>query len=398
LFWRLWLRALTVRRPQAAVAIVSLLVGAAVMSMLVNLYSGTRRAMTEEFRAYGANAVLAPPDGALLGRDVLERLAAWRERVPGLVAVPRLDVVARIEARSEPDGGGRGAASPVNAVAVGTDFRGLLSLNRAWRVLGSGRALESGTCVVGERAAERLHLKVGDAVQVEPLAAPFRSASFTVANVLSTGASEDDQVFLPLEALERLAGMEGNDGGKGAISLVELSVPGEPREVERAVQALSADFARPSGGAPGAEVRPVRQIVESEGRVLSTLRGLVVWLTVLILTIIALCVMATMTAIVLERRKDIAVMKALGAGDRLVMRLFLAEGASLGLVGGAIGVLVGALLARGIGQRLFGVSLDITWWTLPLVSLTTMGLATLATFFPVRIVRRVVPAAVLKGE
>src|SRR6266700_93733 len=60
MFRRLWFRALTVKRPQAMLAGVSLLVGAATISMLLNLYSDVRRKLTEEFSAYGANVVLAP--------------------------------------------------------------------------------------------------------------------------------------------------------------------------------------------------------------------------------------------------------------------------------------------------------------------------------------------------
>ena len=57
---RLWWRALSVKRPQAILALLSLMVGAAVISMLLNLYGGVRRKMTQEFRGYGANVVLAP--------------------------------------------------------------------------------------------------------------------------------------------------------------------------------------------------------------------------------------------------------------------------------------------------------------------------------------------------
>lgn len=412
LFWRLWLRALTVRRPQAAVAVVSLLVGAAVLSMLLGLYSGTQRAMRDEFRAYGANVVLAPAPGAsdsaslpetpaparseaLLDEHLLERLTAFRQHVPGLVAVPQLDVAVHID---RPAVGGRSRQS-ANAVAVGTDYGALVALNRGWRRLAATGSLEGATCAVGRRIADRLRLQRGDTLEIAPWAltdgellsaATGPRLQFKVAEVLTTGAAEDDQVFLPLATLQALASLQGR------ISLVELSVPGSPPDIERVVKALSADFGGPSG-AP-VEVRPVRQIVESEGKVLSTLRGLVLWLTTLILTIIALCVMATMTAIVLERRKDIAVMKALGAADRLVMRLFLAEGAGLGLVGGLTGALVGAAAAQDLGRRLFGVSLDFAWWVLPLVSFATMALAVLATAFPVRIIRKVQPAAVLKGE
>src|SRR6266516_5620427 len=108
LFWRLWLRALTVKRAQTGVALVSLLLGAATVSMLANLYSGARRKMTQEFRTYGANVVVAPASGpadvespaassGLMDDEVvLRRLHAFRDRLPGLITVPRLDVVTRI--------------------------------------------------------------------------------------------------------------------------------------------------------------------------------------------------------------------------------------------------------------------------------------------------------------
>lgn len=403
IFWRLWWRSLTVKRPQALLAVVALLVGAAVTSMLLNLYGDVRRKMTQEFRAYGANVVLAPAAtksaafagstlsgdaAAVMDEEVMARLEPFRRRGNGLADAPVLYVVMRLN---------RLSSDPrlpefQNAVAVGADLAALRRLHPGWRGEGQGgaAALEPGTCAIGAHVAARLRLGVGDTVELEALDAvtpqgQAQRQAFRIASVLSTGASEDDQVFVPLLALQRLAGLERK------VSLVELSVPGETQEVERAVRELSRSFAN-------LEVRPVRQIVYSEGKVLGTIRGLLLSLTVLILVIISLCVMATMTAIVLERRKDIAVMKALGASDHLVMRLFLSEGAGLGLMGGVAGFGLGALLARDLAQRLFGVALNMTWWTFPLVSLSTVLLAVLATLFPVRIVRGVQPAAVLKGE
>ena len=192
-------------------------------------------------------------------------------------------------------------------------------------------------------------------------------------------------MFVPLAALQRLGGADGK------LSLVELSVPGEAGDVERTIRDLSATV-------PGVEVRPIRQIVYSEGKVLGTIRALLVSLTGLILGIIVLCVTATMTTIMLERRKDIAVMKALGASDGLVMRLFMTEGAGLGLIGGVAGFLMGAEWARRLGRQLFGVGLDLAWWTLPAIAGASILLALLATAFPVQIVRSVRPAVALKGE
>ncbi len=396
MFWRLWWRAISVQRPQAALALGSLVVGAAITSMLLNLYGDVRRKMTEEFRSYGANVVIAPASseaagaaaGGVLDEVRLQPVAEFTRETPGTTAVPLLYGVVRVSPHSTDPR----LPEFENAVAVGSEFGALRRVNSGWRLAGNEIAddLPAGECAVGSHLATRLNAHLGDSIKLQPVGDrnPANASApepCRIAAVLSTGAAEDDQVFLPLGSLQSLLSVNGK------ISLVEMAIPGETREVERAV-------ARLSGLLPGLAVRPIRQIVYSEGKVLGTVRWLMLSLTVLILVIIALCVMATMTAIVLERRKDIGVMKALGAADALLMRLFMMEGLGLGLVGGLAGFWVGALLARGMAQRLFGVTLSLDWWTLPLVCGLTVALAVLAVQLPVRIVRSIQPTVVLKGE
>ncbi len=406
MFWRLWLRSISVKRPQAALALGSLLLGAAITSMLLNLYGDVRRKMNQEFRAYGPNVVVGPraalsnagsgvgartrptatenlAEAEVVDQNLMSRLDSFRAERPGFTAVPVLYVITRVH---------RVASDPrlpktQNVVTVGADFADLQRLYSGWRVQLAGGALKDGTCVIGTRLASRLRLNLGDAVEIEAESgeAQARNQAYRVAGLLATGTSEDDQAFIPLPALERLAGLEGK------LSLVQLSIPGETREIERTVRELSKTF-------PDLEVSPIRQIVYSEGHVLGMIRGLLFLLTALILVIMSLCVMATMTAIVLERRKDVAVMKALGASDRLVTQLFLAEGASLGLAGGVAGFILGAVLADYLARRLFGVALNLVGWTFPVICLLMVLLAVVATIFPVRLVRTVQPATVLKGE
>jgi putative ABC transport system permease protein len=401
MFWRLWWRAVSVKRAQAMLALGSLAVGAAIASMLLNLYGDVRRKMTEDFRSYGVNVVVAPAstgtagsaeDTSTVEEDALRPLARFARETPGTSLVSVLYGVVRVS---------RDPADPrlagfTNVVAAGAEFGTLRRLNPGWRESGQtiSTDLPPGDCAVGSHLAARLHLRPGDSIElrrVSPVAAEAvggSSPAFTayrIITVLATGASEDDQVFLPLATLQSFLGM------RGKVTLVELSLPGETREVETAVHRLA-------GLLPGLEVRPIRQIVYSEGKVLGTIRWLLLSLTILILVIIALCVMATMSAIVLERRKDIGVMKTLGAADALLMRLFMAEGASLGLVGGALGYALGAVLARNLGARLFGVALSLNVWTLPVVCGLTVALAVIAAQVPVRIVRAIQPTVVLKGE
>ena len=118
----------------------------------------------------------------------------------------------------------------------------------------------------------------------------------------------------------------------------------------------------------------------------------------LIVGVVALCVMATVTTIVLERRKEVAVMKALGATDRTVLGLLLTEIGALGLAGGAVGFALGVLFARRLGVDLFGVALHPAWWTLGPVMLAALLVAALPALAPVSIVRSIDPARSLRGE
>jgi len=418
MFWRLWWRAVSVKRSQAVLALGSLAVGAAITSTLLNLYGDVRRKMTEDFRAYGANVVIAASSAgtansaevsALVEEAALQPLAQFARQTPGTSFTAVLYGVVQVS--SNP-------ADPrlpefSNVVAAGAEFGALRRLNPGWRESGEtvSADLPPGKCAVGSHLAARLHVREGDSIvlrRVSSVAAvsdrrgsggrrpPLLTAeanaesasliaTYRIATILTTGASEDDQVFLPLAALQSFLGM------RGKLTLVEVSLPGETREVETAVHRLA-------GLLSGLEVRPIRQIVYSEGQVLGTIRWLLLSLTTLILVIIALCVMATMTAIVLERSKDIGVMKTLGAADALLMRLFMTEGASLGLVGGVLGYGAGVLLARNLATRLFGVALGLHAWTLPAVCGLTVALAVIAAQAPVRIVRAIQPTVVLKGE
>ena len=401
MFWRLWLRSFTIKRSQAGLAVASVLVGAAVASMLLNLYGDVRRKMTQEFRAYGPNVVIAPRESTswakftsaaaskpagLMEESNEAKLASLLARSPGSAAVPVLYSVVKLN---------RIPFDPrlpefQNLVAAGVDFAALHRLYPGWRMQRGGATGGATNAVIGSRVAALLHLGAGDRLELQALGASNDSANppaatFRISGVVSTGASEDDQVFVPLASLQKLAGLESR------ISLIEVSIPSEAQKIERASQEIA-------GALPGVDVRPVRQIVYSSGKVLGTIRWLTVSLTGLILIIIALSVTATMTTIVAERRKDVAVMKSLGASDGLVMRLFLSEGAGLGLIGGLVGFVLGVLLARGLAERLFGVSLSPAWWTLPAVALAAGVLAIAATLVPVRTVHHVQPSAVLKGE
>jgi putative ABC transport system permease protein len=318
--------------------------------------------------------------------SLVEEFARQRR---GVMAVPLLYGVVRLK-RIPPD---PRLPEFEDAVAVGTDLAGLSRMNPGWResrVMGYSSLQSLPMCTVGARIATHLRVGSGDRIYLKPLDSSLgglagAGTTCYLTSVITTGSSEDDQVFLPLEELQRMLGMTGK------ISLVQLRLDGETGEIESSIRKLSK-------AVPGVEVRPIRQIVDSEGRVLGVIRWFLLSVAALILVIIVICLMATMTAIVLERRKDIGVMKALGASDLQVMQLFVAEGAALGMAGGCTGFFVGSFWAYELAHHLFGVTLNVIWWALPLVCSLAVALTLGASVFPVRMARAIQPAVVLKGE
>lgn len=350
-------RALWMRRRRLSVALLSLLVGASLSSALLSTYADLEQKMAREFRRYGANLVVAPQgDGQTLPEETVERA-----RMPEVSAIPFLYVVGRSNDRE--------------VVIAGVDLTGLREFARTWQLRGQWPAA-TGDCLAGERIGVQpgasLHLTVGT-----------QAADCRVTGVVATGASEDSQILLALAEAQRLAALPGR------LSLIQLNAA--PQEVERVRGQLAAAL-------PGLEVRTLRPVAESTARVLLKVRGLLLGSTAVILAIIVLGVTTTLSAIVWERRRDIGVMKALGAGERQIATLLLSESALLGLAGGLLGYGAGLALAQWIGRSIYQSAVAVRPEVFPQVVLVTVAVAVAATMFPLRMVRNVRPAAVLKGE
>jgi len=117
----------------------------------------------------------------------------------------------------------------------------------------------------------------------------------------------------------------------------------------------------------------------------------------LILVLAALCVLATMAALAMERRDDVGLMKALGGSISRIVSLFLAEVGALGAAGGIIGCIVGIELSHWMGWRVFGTAISVRWELFPL-TIALMVAVALAAALPLRLLGKVKPAAILRGE
>jgi putative ABC transport system permease protein len=373
MFLRILWKLLGASRGRLAVALIALTSGAAVCSALLNVNLDAERKLTQEFRTLGANVVIAPAasggsEAALADAHVLDRIAAVN--LPRIIATaPYLYLAAK------------SGSQPV--ILAGTWFDQVAKMNSWWKLEGAWVTSrdDHDRCLVGFTAARQLGLVPGSLVQ---LRSGDRNVSLTVAGIVTTGGAEDNQILTSLDSAQILAGLPGR------VSLVQLSVSGTPAEIEAVARTLADNL-------PGLDVRPVRQIAAAEGTILKRIQGLLFWTIALILVLSMLGVLASMAALAMERRRDVGLMKALGGTVPRIMRLFLAEAGTLGALGGLLGFLLGVLLARWMGERIFGVAISPRLEVLPITIALTIGVA-LAGASPLRLLGRVRPAEILRGE
>jgi putative ABC transport system permease protein len=149
---------------------------------------------------------------------------------------------------------------------------------------------------------------------------------------------------------------------------------------------------------PHSHAEQIRQVAQNEGTVLSHIQGLMLLITLAALLASALAVSASMATAVIERRSEVGLMKALGAGNLAVAVLFFAEAMLLALLAGAVGFAGGALLARQIGHSIFASQITVQPVLFPVI----LTIAVLVTFVgSAAAIRRAVkfdPVYALRGD
>jgi len=374
MFLRMLVRAAVLRRGRAVSALFAMVVAAAVATAMLNLYVDVQAKLRREFRNYGANIILVSKDGASLPAGTLahvDSVVAGRG-----IAAPFGLVVARTS-----------EGQPI--VVAGTDFERVRQLNKWWKV--SKWPMEIPTSRA-EDAREMGHpalIGVRALATVAPKNAAFdlsfqgRTLHVAPAGTVQTGAAEDSRIYVSLADFVAWTGVQP--------STIEVAASGSPEEVAGIMNQLARAI-------PAGDVRPVRQIMEGEARVLGKTRATLLAAAALIILTAALCVLSTLMGWVFDRRRDFAIMKALGASGRLLSGFFAAEAAVLGATGAVIGFLVGIGIASWIGRVNFHAPVVPRLSVLPVVLAGSMAVTLLSAILPISLLRRVQPAVILRGE
>ena len=363
MFLRMLVRAAVLRRGRALSALFAMVVAAGVTTAMLNLYVDVQAKLRREFRNYGANIVLVGKDGASLPADALAHVES---------------VLA-----------GRGVVAPFALVVARTSDG--QSSRRCWHGFRAGSATRS--LVVGERMAFRATTGAGRRarsfcrVAEEPALRSYLSGTHHSPRRLPErfGPALPKTVAFMFRWLISFPGP--------ACSLRRSrSLPAVRRTRYLAIMRQLAQ------AIPAADVRPVRQIMEGEARVLGKTRATLLAAAALIILTAALCVLSTLMGWVFDRRRDFAIMKALGASDRLLNGFFAAEAAALGASGALIGFVLGIGIAAWIGRVNFHAPVAPRFSVLPFVLAGSIVVTLLSAVLPIWLLRRVQPAVILRGE
>ena len=358
MFFRFTLGALRYRKQRLTLAFAALAVAATLSTVLFGIYGTIEQRIRDEFRGYGANLVAVP----LSGQTVPLALAAAAERL-GAEAAPFLITSGHIGDTSIP--------------VAGFDVAKSAPMTSFWHMQGS-REIAMGECIAGEFLASRLQLTLGGSVALA-------GAPCTLKGIVSTGGAEDNELLVPFATAASLAGLTDQ------ASMIEIRAPGDRLEALRST--LAREF-------PAADLRTILAVASTESNVVVKIRASLFLLTLLILGITTLCVSSNFSEMVIERSKEIGILKALGAAERRIAALFVSESAALALAAALVGYGVGVFATAGIGRQVFGGSyhLEGSWLVFAGVVGVMLAVSAIATGISASRIWGIQPAIILRGE
>lgn len=416
---RILAKSLARRRSRIALAVVAVLIGAAVATALMSVSLDVEDRVANEFRRYGANLMVVPRTdtidvgfpGVQLGSvteqtyinesDIWRiKTIYWRNNVLGFAPFLYQVVGASADGGPEQDvvmsgtyfGENVTILEPYSSDDASIIKTGIQDISPWWIVEGEWIKGPSGTdlAMVGRNVADKLGAAIGGSLRVtyRPLVGAegnVTSRDLVVVGIITTDGAEDNQVFVDLALAQEMTSRPDK------VHTVQVSALCTACPVETFAEEIEAKM-------PGVEGRTVKQLVDAEMSTLEMVEGLMLMVTAVALMASALGVLTTMTSSVIERRKEIGLMKAVGAGRGQVMSLFMAEAVIIGALGAIAGFVVGFVLSQAIGQGVFGTSISMHLLVLPAVMGIGVAVAVLASLLPVRRAVGVEPAVVLRGE
>lgn len=432
MFLRILQKSFTRALKEKLLIILTVAFGASLASGMLNVALDVGDKLNQELKSYGANMQIVPKmdtipveiDGVnvnplgkqafLQEQDLLSlKKIFWANNILGFT--PYLEASGQVE--------GKQGTVPI----VGTWFTkelkladgnlfttGITQLKTWWKVTGKwpSENPDSREVILGKQIAGELKVGPGDElalqVKADKGAIPYH---VKVVGVADAGGPEDGMIFAPIAKIQSLLTLPGK------ISRAEVSAltvpdnelaskvgtdPSSLREKDfdqwYCTAFTGAIAYQIEESIPGAQAKPIRQIAQSEGQILNKIQLLMLIISLAAVLSSALGISSLMNNKVQERKKEIALMKALGGTDVSVTALFMAEGVISGFLGGLIGYGLGLILAQIVGESVFGTALSIKLLGLPVILLLSVVITLAGSYPAIRAIIKLEPVQALYGR
>ncbi|KAE9530435.1 ABC transporter permease [Testudinibacter aquarius] len=426
-------------------AIFTIFLAAGLVSALLAVSIDIGDKMAKELKSYGANILIEPAaqaalpqvdqerENLLLGQDFLDEKELpnikdifWGNNIVGFA--PQLNAPFELISHN-----GQTVQQDISVLGTFFDYpigipddpdyhTGQKIISPYWQVEGQWAddsdksAVEmpafATQALVGRQLAANANIHIGDRLQLMPFNdKPTALLQVTVSGILSSGGNEENQLVVPLQAVQNSLNLHGK---VQSVKVSALTVPENDlsRKARENLEALDAEeydrwyctayvssiAHQLEEAVSGAVVRPIWQVAASEGVVIEKIQLLLAVVTLAALLASAMGIASLMTSNIIERSKEIGLMKALGADQTEINLLFYSEAALSGILGGLLGCLAGWGLSGIIGDALFGQPLSFAWIVVPCVLFLSVLIALIGTWFPAHRITKLYPIEVLYGR
>jgi putative ABC transport system permease protein len=351
-------------------SLATLTASAALVTIFFAMSIDVGEKMTSSLRSLGANAVAhAEQRREGSGAGGATGAAAWAQvrEYASLNGAEIVELRLRV-----------GTLQGAPAAIVTADAAGLARMTPYWALSGR-RAVEEDECVVGKRLAQLLGASVGTTVEVGFEGA--ESERYRVTGVFESGDEDEARMFVSRAARA--------DDAHFTYALV--SVAGGEAEIAGLNASLKA-------AGVGVELTPLRQVLHGEQAVIGKINLLTGVALVAVLLLSSVGVTAAVLSRVIERRKELALLQAIGARRRSVVAFLLSEGAAIGVAAALLGYVAGTGLSQVIVRQVFGVSVTPRVGSFLAAVVVSVVIAVLAASIGARRALRMETAVLLKGE
>lgn len=424
MFWTMVKGALVRQRGRFFLIALTVALGVSLAAAMLNVMFDVGDKVNQELKAFGANITVAPKNASLLndvygvGSDSGHKEYLNEEDLGKIKTIFWTNNIVAFT----PMLNGTVSVNGQNVNLTGTWFNyhmtlptgdafdtGVEEMKSWWQIDGDWPKDNTDQVLVGQKLAESLQVKTGDTLSYRR--ADGTQGQFVIAGIVSGGGNEDNAILASLPVVQQALNL------KGKVSEIEVSAITTPendlarkaaanperlsqaeREIWYCTAYVSSIAFQIEEVVNNSSARPVRQIAESEGKILDKTQLLMLLITVLSLISAALGVSNLVSANVMERSREIGLMKALGAKNYEVILMILTETLIAGIAGGIVGYFIGMGFAQVIGYTVFGSAIANNIIVVPIVGALMVAVILLGSVPAIRTLLSLQPASVLHGR